>query len=94
MQSTLELNKCSHLRTEGPIVSMKIYITQFTPWLWHKQFMVADTKVFDHEVTYATAMGLQSSTLVQDTKKLMSHELSPYPPPLFDKKKHMGQAKS
>ena len=67
MQSTLELNKCSHFRTED--------------------------KVFDPEVTYARAMGLQSSTQVQDTKKLVSHELSSYPPPMFDKKKHMGQAK-
>ena len=90
----LGTQQMNHLKTEGPMVSMKIYITQFTPWLWHKQFMVADTKDFDPEVTYARAMGLQSSTQVQDTKKLVSHELSSYPPPMFDKKKHMGQAKS
>ena len=59
-----------------------------------KHIKVGDSKAFDTEVIYARAMGLQSSNRIQDTKKLMSHELSPYPPSMFDEKMHIREAKS
>ncbi len=57
-----------------------------------KHVKVGDANVYDTEIIYARIMGLQESARTYDTKKLMSHELSPQPTSMFDKKGNMRQA--
>ena len=59
-----------------------------------KHIEVGDTKVFDTEVIYARAMGLQASSGDIDTNNLLAHELSPYPTSMFNEKGHMREAKT
>ena len=58
-----------------------------------KHIKVADKEVYDTEIIYARAMTLQQSREF-DTANLMAHELSPYPPSMFDEDGHMKEAKT
>ena len=65
-----------------------------TMGLSRKHIKVGDIKVFDTETIYARAMGLVRSSRVLDTNQLLSHELAPHPPSMFDSTGHMREAKT
>ena len=50
--------------------------------------------MFDPEIIYARAMGLQLSTRPLDTDQLMCYELAPFPTSFFDEIRNMRDAKS
>ena len=59
-----------------------------------KHLKVGDVKVFDTEIIYARAMGVQSSMRSLDPNNLLSHELAPYPAAMFEPNGHMHEAKT
>ena len=71
-----------------------IHNTVKTMALTRRHLKVANTKVYDTEMIYARAMGLQNSVRNFDTKTLMAHELSPVPTSMFDESGHMKDAKT
>ena len=62
--------------------------------LSRKHIKVGDIKVFDTETIYARAMGSVRSSRVLDNNQLLSHELAPHPPSMFDSTGHMREAKT
>ena len=62
--------------------------------LSRKHIKVGDAKVFDTEIIYARAMGLQCSARDLDTTTLMGHELSPIPTSMVDENGNMKDAKT
>ena len=48
-----------------------------------KHIKISENKVFDTEIIYARAMGLQRSFRNFDSRNLLAHELSPQPPSMF-----------
>ena len=49
-----------------------------------KDVTVGEVNVFDTDIIYARAMGLQSGQRSLDADSIMAHELSPYPTSMFD----------
>ena len=68
--------------------------TKISKVVTKKHIKVGDTKVFDPEIIYARAMGLQSSTRPLDTGQLMCYELAQFPTPLSEETRNMRDAKS
>ncbi len=55
-----------------------------------KHLKVGDVKIYDTEIIYARAMGLQSSSLGLDTNELVSHELAHHQTSMFDGNGHIA----
>ena len=59
-----------------------------------KHIKLRHQNLFDTELIYARAMRLQNSLREYDTGNLMSYELSPYPPAMFERNGQRKQATS
>lgn len=59
-----------------------------------KHMKMGNEKVYDTEIIYARAMGVQCSGRSLDSNELLSHELAPYPASMFDPNGHMREAKN
>ena len=59
-----------------------------------KYIKVGDTKVFNTELIYTRAIGIQVSSREIDIKQLLSCELSPVPTAMFSESGEMRVAKA